>query len=492
MSWLTYDQYPTALDNLTLLRANGRQFCWRFNLAQTHEGRQIVGLRIHGSTRPEGESRGVLVVGGAHAREMVPPEAVLCFAVLLCQAYVAGTGLTFGGKTYSNGIVNLLVEVLDLYVVPLLNVDGRRWVEVSDQNWRKNRRPGTCPGVDLNRNHDFLFDSGIGTSSNPCDYQIYRGPSAHSEPESRGIRDFLSVKPHIKGALDMHSYAGLVLYPWGDDQSQTSDPSMAFTNPAYDGQRGVANDAYREYIASGDQTFYAQTAVRMRDRIREVANRTYVAEPSYGLYPTTGTLDDYGYARHLTSSSSSKVMSMTVELGTTNEGFRPAESIAQQGRMEGAVAIVEFCLAIMCAGDAVLSSGTMRSSASEMRAFRARLEEHTGGQRHLHALRAHGGELAIRLADPEVARGAASLIDVAIAWSRGERELDAATVRDGAKLLGALGKGASKELRAALDAARVDLSKIAGQPIDAALAMLVGGRPAPKKPPAKKKPARRR
>src|SRR6266545_4304030 len=117
MSWLAHDQYPTALAGLASLRANSRAFCWVFNLPHlTHEGRQIVGLRIQGSTRPEGESRGVLIVAGAHAREMAPPEAALCFAVLLCNAYKNGTGFSFGGKSYPNGVVVLLVEVLDIYV----------------------------------------------------------------------------------------------------------------------------------------------------------------------------------------------------------------------------------------------------------------------------------------------------------------------------------------------------------------------------------------
>jgi hypothetical protein len=474
MSWLAHDQYPAALAQLAALRANGSAFCWTFKLAHpTQEGREIPGLRIHGSARREGESRGVLVVAGAHAREMVPPEAALCFAVLLCNAYKNGTGLSFGGKSYPNGIVKLLVEVLEIYLVPLLNVDGRIWVETNDQNWRKNRRPGACRGVDLNRNHDFLFTSGIGTSNNPCDYQIYRGPNAHSEPEARGIRDFLNAKPHIKGVLDVHSYSGLVLYPWGDDQNQTVDTSKNFLNSTWDGLRGIMGDSYREYIASNDLAFYSATAARIRDRIQQVAGRTYVAQPSFDLYGTSGTLEDYGYARHLASSSAAKAMSMTVEIGFSGDGgFRPPEPAAQTIRMEGAVAILEFCLAIMCAGDALLNGQVTRSSAAALREFRKKLADYGGGQHHLQALEMHSGELIARFANPRIARAAGRLVDLAIEWSRGEREIDSGVVQAGNQLIGALAKGASRELRAALSLARADLARIAGQPVEIALGML--------------------
>lgn len=476
MSWLSHDQYPVLLQLLAAMRVNGQPFCWTFNLSQqTHEGRSIVGLRIQGSGRPEGELRGVLIVAGAHAREMAPPEAALCFAALLCTAYANGTGLSFGGKFYNSGIVKLLVEALEIYVVPLLNVDGRFWVETNDQNWRKNRRPGACRGADLNRNHEFLFSSGIGTSSNPCDYQIYRGPSAHSEPETSGIRDLLNAKPHIKGVLDAHSYTGLVLYPWGDDENQSSDSSMTFTNAAWDGQRGIIGDAYREFIESGDLSFYVSTAARMRDGIHEVAGRTYVAQPSVDLYPTSGTLDDYGYARHLAAPANAKAMSMTVEIGfLADGGFRPSDPWAQIIRMEGAVSIAEFCLAIMCAGDAVLSAGVAKSTAADLLELRSMIAKHGGGRRHLENLAAHSGEIVTKLSDPELATATASLVDLAVAWSRGEGEIDAPAVQRANKLIAKLSKDASVGLKIALKQAMNDLAKLQQRRVDAALRLLSG------------------
>jgi carboxypeptidase T len=486
MSWLAHNVYPSVLAALARLRAGGRAFCWTFELARTHERRTIAGLRIHGSRRPEGESRGVLIIGAAHAREMAPPEAVLRFADLVCRSYVSGADISFGGKTYAGETVKLLVNTLDIYLVPLLNPDGRAWVESNDDMWRKNRRPAPtpsppssyCHGVDLNRNHDFLFSSGLGTSASPCDFQVYRGPAAYSEPETRGIRDLLNQKPHIRGVLDVHSYDGSILYPWGDDENQSTDPTKNFRNSAWDGQRGTLGDEYREFIPGRDLNAYESAAARMVDGVREVAGRRYTAKQGFFLRPwgyrTSGTLKDYPYSRHFVSNALTKAMSMTVEIGFgTDGGFRPApDSVAQIIRNEGAVLVFEFCLAIMCIGDAVLHATAVRTEAEELRAFREDLNKTPAGARYLEHLEALGGELVPRLVDPGIASETTKLLKVALAWRRGDYELDGDAVRRARRLLAQLRKGASPRLKAALDAAREDLPRIEGKSVKEALKLL--------------------
>lgn len=45
------------------------------------------------------------------------------------------------------------------------------------------------------------------------------------------------------------------MYPWGDDENQTSDPIMNFYNSVYDGLRGKVEDTnYKEYISIADLT----------------------------------------------------------------------------------------------------------------------------------------------------------------------------------------------------------------------------------------------
>lgn len=56
---------------------------------------------------------------------------------------------------------------------------------------------------------------GEGTSSIPCS-EIYHGPNAFSEPETRAIRDLITSKGRrVKAFFDIHSYSQYWLIPWG-------------------------------------------------------------------------------------------------------------------------------------------------------------------------------------------------------------------------------------------------------------------------------------
>jgi murein tripeptide amidase MpaA len=469
---------------LEVLEADGQRFCWRFPVAISHEGRTIYGLRIHRGRG--GRKRGVLIVGGAHAREMVPPEAVLLFAWRLCRAYALGSAFSFGGKTYPPGIVAFLVEGLELFVVPLLNVDGRAWVETTDQMWRKNRRPDTissCVGVDLNRNYDFLFASGIGTSSQPCNYDVYRGPSAHSEAEVRGIRDLLDLHHNIRGVLDVHSFRGVILYPWGDDENQSSNASMTFTNPVWDGQRGIKGDAYKEHIVTKDWNWYTATAQRMRDRVKEVAGRTYAAQQSVDLYQVgiSAVLNDYAYSRNRVDLSRPKILSMAVEIGFAGDGeFRTTPgSVAQTVRNEGVVLIVEFCLAIICVGDVVLSStGAAAGAAASLRSFREQLLQKPAGRRYVEWFDLLGGEAALRLAEPKVVRELPTLLKAFHSWWKAEDEpLGQELAERCVRVLRTVRRRGSREFAKAIDAALSDLERMRNRSAKAMMSVIRAGVP---------------
>ncbi|HEY9660058.1 MAG TPA: M14 family zinc carboxypeptidase, partial [Allocoleopsis sp.] len=158
-------------------------------------GQPISAIKIAGGTRTD--RRGVLFIAGLHARELINPDLLIFFALKLCQAYTNNVGLTFGGKSYSASAIQLIINNLDLFLLPLTNPDGRAWVQspTGYAMWRKNRRtnPGSsCLGVDLNRNFDFLWSSGIGTSAEPCS-DVYKGSTAMSEPEVRNVRTLLDT-----------------------------------------------------------------------------------------------------------------------------------------------------------------------------------------------------------------------------------------------------------------------------------------------------------
>ena len=172
-------------DAIQYLAAQYPSFCQAIVLPEPSvEGRPARALKI--AAGAGGNRRAVLFLGGVHAREIVNPDLLIRFAFDLCQSYGSGGGLQFGNEVFGASFVNLIVENLDIYIFPLVNPDGRAYVQApgGDVWWRKNRsfHPASgCYGVDINRNFDFRWPSGIGTSANPCDYQLYKGPSAFSE-----------------------------------------------------------------------------------------------------------------------------------------------------------------------------------------------------------------------------------------------------------------------------------------------------------------------
>lgn len=339
--YLSVDGVEAALGHLAKQHP---ALCSRIVLPEkTFEGRTCSAVRLGaGSAR---RRNGVLLVGGLHAREIVNPDLLVTLAFRLCRAYGAGKGLAFGGKAYTAADVKLVLEKLHLYVFPLANPDGRAFVlsPAGDPWWRKNRRPTIdgCIGTDLNRNFDFLWTSGIGTSDDPHDYQVYRGTAPFSEPETRNVRHLLDAHP-IDVMVDVHSYSELVLYPWGDDDNQTRTAAMNFANPAYDGVRGVIGDtAYCEYLPDPDLQWFANTARKVRASIGAVRGRWYTAEPSAGLYPTSGCSTDWAYSRHF-ANGGSRVRAFSIETGRE---FQPPYAEALNVISEVSAGILELCRA---------------------------------------------------------------------------------------------------------------------------------------------------
>jgi len=308
----------------------------------------------------------VMMIGGVHAREWGSCEILVNFATDLLSAFTNNVGLQYGGKTFSAGAVQSMVGSLEFVVYPLVNADGRDYSQQHDaavlNGWRKNRSlvsSGGDPnkiGVDINRNYDFLWDfatkmapTAPGASADPIS-ETFHGTGPFSEPETRNVQWLLDSVPRVRWFVDVHSYSELILFNWGDDQDQNLDPAQNFRNPAWDGQRGVQNDAYGEYIPSDDQAVASGLANRMQAAIAAVRGKNYLAEPSYGLYPTSGASDDYVYSRHWTDPSKSKIYGYVIEWGTQ---FHPAWSEMELIIDDITAGLLEFCGAAPCAGGLV-------------------------------------------------------------------------------------------------------------------------------------------
>ena len=142
----------------------------------------------------------------------------------------------------------------------MLNPDGHQYSVTTNRLWRKNRRnngDGTF-GVDLNRNYGHNW-GGPGSSGDTFS-DIYRGPSAFSEPETQAARNFMQqVNP--SAVISYHNFSQLVLYPWGNTNSPPPD-----------------------------ETLLNQLAVEMANKIRAVHGENYTPQQASDLYLASGAV----------------------------------------------------------------------------------------------------------------------------------------------------------------------------------------------------------
>lgn len=333
----------------------------------TFEGRSYHAIRI-GKTLPG--QVGVLFMAGVHAREKGGPEAAINFCADLLEAYGSGKGVKYGNSTaFSAREVADMMETLSVIVLPCANPDGYNYATKGttfpEQHWRKNRNPASSGGVaskigvDVNRNHDFLWDfrkhflplppAYMPASDNPGD-DTFHGTAPASEPETRNIRWLLDTYAEIGYALDIHSHNGTVLYSWGNDDNQSVNPAMSFLNPIYDGQRGEKLDGYSEYIPEADEDLALGFAVAMVSAMNGVRDFGYKAKQSFAMdvgqgtpYPTSGAVDDYCYSRHFRGLGP-KVLGFTLEFGNKDDGgFHTTWAQAVPRILEVSAAMMALC-----------------------------------------------------------------------------------------------------------------------------------------------------
>lgn len=466
------------------------------------EGRIVKALRIAGGSGagsvPDSRT-GVLFVGGIHARELVNPETLAEFALRLCTARAGNAGLSFGPKTYTATDVQLAVDGLSIVILPMANPDGRNHCLVPGGSamWRKNRalNPGlACRGVDLNRNTSFLWSSGIGTSADSCS-DVFKGTSAFSEPETRNVRWLIDSFPGLACMVDVHSYSELVLYPWGDDQNQSTDPNQNFQNPAFDGQRGTLGNNYKEYIPAADLSAHQAMGNRIRNGISAVRGRSYTVQQSIDLYPTTGTWHDYAYARKFVETGRRRILGFTLE---TAQQFQPGDVEKAQVISETQAGLMECLFQTLCPAETVQAmSATQTFALQALREFRdQRIRASAKGQRLEETYLRHAGEVVGLLAGKgevlKAAQGALAaageLAASADARARPIGEKQAAEINQVFALLQRLG---SPALRADIGKALAAVGKFEGTPIDALFKVPKATKPAqparPTKPRAAKK-----
>jgi len=161
-------------------------------------------------------------------------------------------------------------------------------------------------GGDANRNYDSHWELG---NDDPRK-EVYRGPAAFSERETRAVRDFVLARPNVVTASSFHSGSDVLLHPWG--WSTTAELSDVFW--------------YEMLSRKGSQLTEANGF--------HGAPHTWTAR---GLYPGSGSTMDWLYERGILTWSpevyGASALSFTQRITTTNtytvglsigEGFNPS------------------------------------------------------------------------------------------------------------------------------------------------------------------------
>ncbi|WP_084958607.1 M14 family metallopeptidase [Thermoactinospora rubra] len=183
------------------------------DIGTTLQGKPITAVRVTLGARalPDRVKPAVVYQAAQHAREWITPEMVR----RLMHHYLDNYG--------KDREITKLVNTVDLWFVPVVNVDGydHTFTSPDTRLWRKNLRDNdgdgvleTGEGVDLNRNfpNRWGYDN-EGSSPVPAS-ETFRGTAPASEPETKAqIALIERVRP--KFVINWHSAAELLLHGVG-------------------------------------------------------------------------------------------------------------------------------------------------------------------------------------------------------------------------------------------------------------------------------------
>lgn len=468
------------------------QVCTRVELPnRSNEGRPIFALKIHAGTATN--RRGVLLIGGMHARELMNPDAIAELQLDLVTAYLNETGLTYGGKSFSATDIRVMLESLDVWTLPCANPDGREFVIVGHDLWRPNRRdnPGTtCDGVDVNRNCDIAWGiTTSNTSCSPCN-ETFVGSAPFSEPESRNIKHLLDTV-RIDVLLDVHSFSEFVLFPWAHAPTQTTDPSQRFTSLATGTCAPLNPPTHQEYMLPRDQLRFQRVSRKIVEDIRAVRGRNYISGTVFDVvYAATGTGSEYGYSRHIANPTLRKTYGFAFETGpradTLAHSFHPDDpTLIKLDTKAGMISLLQQSI---CAIE-FIGGSLLGGSVTAIRDVRDKQLATTPGGREAIALfeRIQTPLLGIVLADKRLTTEAMNLIERATKLLENEKAIvSAADVKRGLSLVDSVAAGViSKNVRRDLDTVRAHLKKASDKSVRAILDQILQPRG---KPPVKGSP----
>ncbi|WKX72290.1 M14 family metallopeptidase [Streptomyces sp. XD-27] len=286
-----YHNYKEATAEIDAAVAKHPKIMSKQVIGKSHEGRDIVAVKISDNAGKDEDEPEVLFTHHQHAREHLTVEMALYLVK------------EFGDKYGSDDRITKAVDGREIWIVPDVNPDGGEF-DISTgeyQMWRKNRQPNEGSqevGTDLNRNWAYKWGCCGGSDTDPAS-ETYRGPSAESAPETKVVADFVRSrivggKQQIKAAIDFHTYSELVLWPFGWTHDETGE--------------GMTQDDHDVFATVGKDM---------------AASNGYTPEQSSELYVTDGAIDDWLWGDQ-------KIFAYTFEMypgENGSDGFYPPDEV---------------------------------------------------------------------------------------------------------------------------------------------------------------------
>jgi len=280
--YYTFDETIAELDQMRSLYPN--LISVKTQIGTSIEGRPIYSVKISDNPDISEDEQQVLYTSLHHSSEPCSLQQLIFFMFHILENYGTDPEITY------------LIDNTEMYFVPAVNPDGYVYNETENPggggDWRKNRRPvdymfQTYYGVDLNRNYGYAYAyDNIG--SQPLVWSPwYRGENAFSEPESFAMSQFL-IAHDIKLQVNWHAAGNMLIYPWSYINESTPD-SLLFLTIC----EKMTEDNHYRYGNVGE---------------------------TYG-YQSNGDADDWSYGE---VGVKNKILSMTAEIGTLDDGFWPS------------------------------------------------------------------------------------------------------------------------------------------------------------------------
>ena len=259
-------QYPGLLQLEVIGNGWGKQYAQQGLPNYQSFSHDLYALKLSANVEQNEDEPAFYFIGAHHAREPLSMEVCMGILQHLLDAY---------------GIDPEITAILDssqIWFVPLMNPDGHKIVlDQTDIWWRKNLRDNNdngnidtanygsgLDGVDINRNYSHEWGN-ISASDNPYDV-TYHGPNPFSEPETTALKALLESRRFLAG-ISYHTYGEWVLYPYG----------------------------YASNLYGPDVQELGALATAMAATIPGVHGGYYTPSPSFGLYPVSGSFDDWSY-----------------------------------------------------------------------------------------------------------------------------------------------------------------------------------------------------